>query len=48
MNKIKKQPVIPRFILFLILVLLAIMIVSSMASVLFPIDLGQTSMTERL
>ncbi|MCI8887119.1 MAG: ABC transporter permease [Hungatella sp.] len=48
MNKIKKQPVIPRFILFLILVLLAIMIVSSMASVLFPIDLGQTSLTERL
>ena len=48
MKKIKKQPVIPKFILFLMIVLLFLVIFSSMASVLFPIDLGETSLTDRL
>lgn len=48
MKKIKKQQIVPGFILFLILVLMIIIIFSSLASVMFPIDLGETNLTERL
>lgn len=48
MKKIKKQPMIPTFILFLMIVLLAIIAFSSMASIMFPIDLGETSLVDRL
>lgn len=48
MKKIKKQPMIPTFILFLMIVLLAIIVFSSMASIMFPIDLGETSLVDRL
>lgn len=48
MNKIKKQHMIPPFILFLMILLLSIIIFSSLASILFPIDLGETNLTERL
>lgn len=48
MKKVKKQYMIPPFILFLMLLLLSIVIFSSLASVLFPIDLGETNLTERL
>ena len=48
MKKIKKQPIIPTFILFLMIILLAIIVFSSMASVMFPIDLGETSLVDRL
>lgn len=48
MKKIKKQYTIPPFILFLMLLLLFIVVFSSLASVLYPIDLGETNLTERL
>ncbi len=48
MKKIKKQHVIPPFILILIIILLSIIVFSSLASVLYPIDLGETNLTERL
>lgn len=48
MKKIKKQPMIPELILFLIIVLVSVIVFSSLASVLFPIDLGATSLAERL
>lgn len=48
MKKIKKQYTIPPFILFLMLLLLFIVVFSSLASILYPIDLGETNLTERL
>ena len=48
MKKIKKQHVIPPFILILMIILLSIIVFSSLASVLYPIDLGETNLTERL
>lgn len=48
MKKIKKQRAIPGFILFLMILLLGIILFSSLASVMFPIDLGETNLTERL
>lgn len=48
MKKIKKQHIIPGFVLFLMVMLLGIIIFCSLASILFPIDLGETNLTERL
>lgn len=48
MKKVKKQYPVPPLILFLVILLLSIVIFSSLASVLFPIDLGETNLTERL
>ena len=48
MKKIKKQHIIPGFVLFLMVMLLGIIIFCSLASILFPIDLGETNLTERM
>lgn len=49
MSKMKKMnQVVPPFILFLIVSFLGVVLFAALAPVLFPIDLGATSLTERL